>query len=265
VRFPGKLISGERIVDAGAIAVHLWGDSDPEASTAEMRSEWDMLSRADATVTVNSLALFPFDAKLADLPKNALYRQYFGDTAAAPAAAPASARSAAAPVPVAAPAPEGARDWVVLVGRDVTGRDYASERSEDPARCRATCAEAAFCGAVTYDRWNQICFFKTLDGTARQRVVAKATSYVKAAEAPGVDAPRGAVAFLKRNDKGFPAAADARPRAESFEACARACEGRDWCLGLNWHRNARQCELFARPPEYFTETGTDIGYFQQAD
>ncbi|MBN7783742.1 hypothetical protein JYP51_02355 [Ponticoccus gilvus] len=266
VRFSGKAITGERFSDA-AIAVHWSLDSDPKSSTADMRADWDMVSRADADVVMDSLALFPFDDKLADLPKNALYRKYFGGAEAVPAAAPApAARSDAAPAPaVAAAAPDGDRDWVVLIGRDVTGTDYATERSKDPARCRATCADADFCDAVTYDRWNQICFFKTLDGTARQRVMAKATSYVKAAQAPGVAAPRGAVAFLKRNDKHFPAAPSASPRAQSFEACAQACEDRGWCLGLNWRRNGRHCDLFARPPEYFSQAGTDIGYFQQAE
>lgn len=217
---------------------------------AALKEVWRS-NNGSPSVYLDDLGLFPFDAKLADLPKNALYRKYFGNGGARPVAEPAAA------------APVGG--FAELIGRDVSGRDLATERVSHANACRDLCKGRSDCQAATYDRWNKRCFLKALDGPARVRIFAKATSFVTASRADRLIETRDLPAMQKRNDKSFPGRADETAGASSYEDCVQICRGRNWCLGLNWRPRNRQCEMFREPPEYFTERGVDIGYLQQGD
>lgn len=255
VHFPKRNVTGDVVRDLEEVSVAWDQGYEPIRTITQVREAWEGLSRYGDHERLDSLALFAFDAPLASLPKDAEYRRHFGGSETPLRVSDAPQTGFAAPP----------QSFVQLIGRDVTGRDFSTGNADNAETCRVQCDSVEACAAATFDRWNNKCYLKVLDGSSRQRVMAKATSYVRQSLMASIPAPHGRVEMLKRNDKSFPATPDDTLRVDTYDTCAAACRQSSWCIGLNWRRAQKSCEMFARPPEYFTEKGVDIGYLQQAD
>ena len=158
-------------------------------------------------------------------------------------------------------------DFVPFRGIDLFGGDLADgmiRNMGSPNACIRRCIGRAGCDAVTYDRWNNICYLKSVDRSDRTLyVLSKATTFVKAPRDGDVfPARRGVIKTWTRNGKGFRDRPYDIRTVDTQRACEDACYGRE-CHGFNWTPSARQCALFPEPDEYFNMKGVVAGFQQQ--
>lgn len=158
-------------------------------------------------------------------------------------------------------------DFVPFRGIDLFGGDLADGMIRgmgSSKACIERCIGRAGCDAVTHDRWNKICYLKSVDRSERTLyVLSKATTYVKAPRDGDVfPARRGVIKTWTRRDKGFRDRPYDRRILDNQRACERACFGRE-CHGFNWTPSIRECALFSEPDEYFDMTGVVAGFQQQ--
>ena len=251
VEFDGT--SGKRADDVGEPGepLSVWLDSErfrPDSDNAVLE-RWKTLKDDSPSVVIGAIAIFPFDSTIADLPRSALYRKYFG------------AGSRAAPdVEVIA---DG---FTKHIGRDILGQDLRSLSAADGDACLSACRGTPGCEAATFDRWNKLCFLKQIADGAALRLIAKATTYVR--EDKPVVPSITATAVWTRRDRTYPATADEKTDASDFGACAATCRDRGWCLGFVYAKptitnTISDCSLYSEPPEYVASPGSDIGFLEQ--
>jgi hypothetical protein len=163
-------------------------------------------------------------------------------------------------------APEPKSDFRRLTGYDLYGGDLAGGvvRGVTPDQCMARCNANSACDAASYDRWNSLCFLKSVSrsqGTVY--VFSKADTYVRANRLSGLRSSGvGAINLITKQGKGFRNTPQRRIAARSLETCAAQIEA-GGALAFNWYSNSGQCELFNAPGEYHTTSGAVAGYLQQ--
>ncbi|CUH78751.1 PAN domain-containing protein [Tropicibacter naphthalenivorans] len=248
VPMPANRLTAGRFAPGDTVGVWLGTAYGWVESASEVRERWND-AKSDDPVRLDSLALFPWAADLADLPKNAEYRRLFGGRAPAP-------------TPVAAPVVVAETGFRAYPGRDIVGRDLKTVSASSLSQCQAACEANPRCNAATLDRWNNRCFLKDLPRATTLRLFAKASSVVRSDAQDFVRFSNADLVLKKRNDKSYQTTPDRTVTARNFDDCAAICQRDGDCLGVNW-RPGNQCQLYATPPEYFTERGVDIGYFEQ--
>lgn len=151
----------------------------------------------------------------------------------------------------AAPSPED--PFVRLTGYDLYGGDLPDGVLRNAAAddCLAACEGRRGCDAVTHDRWNRICFLKSLEaGAGKLYVLSKADTYVLREKQAGVQPDRtSAVQIFTKENKAFSQQPDRSLQVGSLEACEYECAGND-CLGFNWSPETYVCDMFKSPPVY---------------
>ncbi|MCQ0988349.1 PAN domain-containing protein [Jiella marina] len=263
VQFEGSRYRPRNSWGTEGSTIDVWLDSDyrmPE-SRQTILERWDYV-RKTTPVELPDLAVFPFQARHADLPKTDLYKRYFlnGEDASSRPAMQASVK----PQPTREPAP---LSLIEHLGRDVAGGDLRHLAVADGNECRKTCEDEDACNTATYDRWNRLCFLKNVGEGSELRLNAKATTYLRA----DLELPesRDRKDVLKRNNRIFPARPDETVRATDYEGCADICLSKGWCLGFNYRPRSggsdSSCEMYSEPPEYVPtqEPSRDIGYVVQ--
>lgn len=157
--------------------------------------------------------------------------------------------------------------FISFIGFDLGGGDLRHVKAHDPATCVAACRAASGCDAVTYDRWNRICFLKSVDRSRGELLqMPKATSFVSGGKLAQVRRSDRPSVIKKRSGKGFfdKTNLDAFT-ANAFQNCAWACESYPNCLALNYQPKRKWCELYEAPGEYFDRKGYEIGLKYQTN
>lgn len=158
-------------------------------------------------------------------------------------------------------------DFVPFRGIDLFGGDLPDgmiRRVASSATCIERCIARKGCDVATHDRWNKICYLKSVDRSDRRLyVLSKATTWIKTPRDGDVfNAGKGVIRTWTRKDKGFRDRPYDVRTLDSQRACERACFTRD-CLGFNWTPANRQCALFSEPDAYFDARGVVAGFKQQ--
>lgn len=246
VRFYTKKQAGQLVYDGGYVDVYLLDHTLDGVMRAEpldvanARNSWEFVVQNHSPIVLPAIASFDFDARLEHLPKDALFNRYFPKFT-----------------------PQGpVRKLIKLQypGHDLAGGDLIKFSSPSLTHCKEACEELDICPALTYDRWNKKCFLKAPGSALILRRSAKATSYIRSDIAQDVRHSSGDVVQRKRTNKAFRGTSEEILDVPDFELCMKTCSWSD-CMGVNYRDG--QCELFEAPPEYFTETGVTVGWFEQ--
>ncbi len=179
-----------------------------------------------------------------------------------------AAATPAGPPRVPTPAPKAAATGTsgvttdamqVFTGRAAEGNDLSRAPATTVEDCQARCTATAGCGAYSFDGWNKLCLLKSTATCLRRdpRYTTAVTSGVavrQSTEATVID---------RRRDKAYPGAGYRTQPADTADACADLCQQDDRCEGFNYKVQPKSCSVMARPAEYATEAGTEIGIRSQ--
>lgn len=159
--------------------------------------------------------------------------------------------------------PETGDPFVRLGGYDLYGGDLPDGvmRNAAAGDCVAACEGRRGCDAVTHDRWNRICFLKSIEaGAGKLYVLSKADTYVRREKQAGVQPDRtSAVQIFTKENKAFSQQPDRSLQTWSVEACEYQCAGQD-CLGFNWSPVTNACDMFKSPPVYNDAANVFAGF-----
>lgn len=175
---------------------------------------------------------------------------------------PATIGAATPPATKAAAAAPGAvvtGGMQIFPGRAAEGNDLGRAPATTVEDCQARCTETAGCGAFSFDGWNKLCLLKSTATCLRRdprytTAVASVVTVRPSTEPTVID---------RRRDKAYPGAGYRTQTADSADACADLCQQDDRCEGFNYKTQPKSCSLMARPAEYATEAGTDLGIRSQ--
>lgn len=155
---------------------------------------------------------------------------------------------------------------VRLAGYDLYGGDIEGGliRNVEAEACWAACEARNDCDAATHDRWNRICFLKSVS-SSRQKLylLSKADTYVEPEKAKKLSRVSNMqVMTFTKSDKAFAGSPDQAFTTPSLETCRSSCTDMA-CLGFNWVSSSQRCELFEIPDVYSDRPGTTVGFMVQ--
>ena len=205
---------------------------------------WQAPTRLVGAYDVPPLLMYPFHARLDDLPVS-------------PDAAAARAEGG----PALPPPPPG---FARFDGMDMAGGDLGREAAGSGEACMAICKATPGCDGATFDRWNGICFLKDVSRSTRALSAhPKSDLYVSGSQIDGLQRAATEPVILRRPGKGFFDRPAFYFQGRSFDDCADKCLGSDTCHAFNFVAETGACQVFERPGEYFDRAGSEAGLKMQ--
>ncbi|MBO6920523.1 MAG: hypothetical protein JJ858_19030 [Rhizobiaceae bacterium] len=160
------------------------------------------------------------------------------------------------------------QSFIKFSGRDFLGSDLANGiiRQTDVENCLSVCKNNSSCQAITFDRWNDICFLKSVNRRSSNLLFnSKADSYIianRAGDASDISENFSEVKTITRKGKGFVSRPDESFTASSLDQCEQMIKSKR-ALAFNWRPKTKKCEVFFSPVEYFNLDNSIVGYFHQ--
>ncbi len=147
-----------------------------------------------------------------------------------------------------------------FLGRDVGGGDYQKLSKVNLSDCEDSCKRDNKCRALTYDRWNKLCFLKSEIGLLRR----EPRSIVATKSGIDVKFNTDSVTFLQRKNRAFPDKPFRTAPAGSFSECLSICTAEDECEAINYLHASNSCALLKNLSPYRESPGTELGMKLQA-
>jgi hypothetical protein len=159
-----------------------------------------------------------------------------------------------------AAAPPDARRFRIYEGRDIEGNDLKSLKLANFPNCVDECKADKRCVALSFDKWNRVCFLKRSAGVLMRIEPSSIVAVIS--DASVEQSPEPITIEFYRNRTFVDPPYDAVPNM-SFSKCSERCARDKKCEVFTLNRADARCNLIARPSEWFKSETSDCGVKRQ--
>jgi len=157
-------------------------------------------------------------------------------------------------------APPAPATPIIFDNYDISGNDlFHVVDSGGIDACLASCKGNADCQAITFNKWNRICFLKSAADTLFLNPAA-VSAFVNPNAKPTYS--QSTINLLRYPNHGFPKTADLTD-AENKNDCENVCVNTGWCVAETFFRSSRKCMMLRTTGEYFLNNDADSGAKRQ--
>ena len=158
-----------------------------------------------------------------------------------------------------AAAPPDARRFRIYEGRDIEGNDLKSLRLANFPNCVDECKADKRCVALSFDKWNRICYLKHSAGVLR----IEPSSIVGVIPDASVGESQEPITIEIYRNRTFVDPPYYTAPNMSFYKCSETCARDKKCEAFTLNKSDARCNLIARPSEWVRSETSDCGVKRQ--